>query len=256
MPSEKEADDYRTLANALPQIIWTCDAEGRLEWVNDRWLELTGLTEEQSLREKGALVAVHPDDRDQVAQCFASALATSSPSEFGYRIRMRDGASRSHFARVRPLRNERGVIARWVAAAFDMEERREAEEELRASERRFETAFHLNPQPTAITRFSDGTYLNVNDAFRKLTGYSREEEVGKPAVELGTWSAAQREAIVASVKQTGTVEFDIPFRTKDGRLLTLAIVSGRIDFEGEPCLINVATDVTERRAAEAAIRES
>jgi signal transduction histidine kinase len=102
--------------------------------------------------------------------------------------------------------------------------------------------FHLNPQPTIITRLADGMYLSVNDAFLRMTGFSREEVLGH--------------AVVPSLHAAATGEAELPFRTKSGRPLTLQVASARIDFGGEPCLVNVATDVTERLAAEASVRRS
>jgi PAS domain S-box-containing protein len=249
--------EYRAFANALPQIIWTCDATGRLDWVNDRWTKLTGLSLEESLSEKGALVAVHPDDRDEIQRRFAAAVATGEATEIEYRIRARDGSYRFHVCQIVPVRDERGAITRWVAAAFDMHDRRLAEDALRASERSFETMFHLNPQSTVVTRLADGRYLSVNDAFLAMTGYARADVVGKTAVEIGIWTAEQRDAIVAPLRREArSLLQDVPYRHKNGHAVTLEIVSARIDIGGEPCLVTVATDVTGRRLSETVMRES
>jgi PAS domain S-box-containing protein len=248
--------DYRSLANALSPVIWICDADGRLEWVNDRWTELTGLGREETLRDKGGLVAVHPDDRENLRQRFADAIATGRTRELEYRIRTRGGDHRHHVCRLVPVKNEVGVVVRWVAEAFDMHDRRQAEEALRASERRFETAFQVNPQPMMVTRFSDGMIMSVNDAFLKMTGYSADQVLGKTAAGFGVWTAERRAEIFAPLQRAETIAFELVFPAKDGRTLTVDIRSARIDFGGEPCLISAATDVTEQRATEAALRKS
>jgi PAS domain S-box-containing protein len=248
--------DYRSFANALSHIVWMCDGNGRLEWVNDRWTELTGLGREETLRDKGSLVAVHPDDREILQQRFAEAIATGSARELEYRIRTRDGDYRHCFCRVVPVKNEVGSVERWVAETFDMHDRRRAEEALRASERRFETAFQVNPQPMMVTRLSDGRFLSVNDAFLKMTGYSADQVLGKTAADFGVMSTERRAEIFSPLQRDGTISWELVYPAKDGHMLTVDIRSARIDFGGERCVINAATDVTEQRATEAALRKS
>ena len=245
---------YRALANALPQVVWTCDAQGRLDWVNDRWTELTGLSWEQS-RDKEALTAVHPEDRAAIQARFAQALSSAMPCEFEYRIRTRDGAYRYHLARVAPVRDAAGVITRWVAAAFDIHERYEAEHALRQSERRFEAVFQLNPQPVVITRIADGAFVHCNDAFLRVSGFTRDEVMGANPIALGIWSAEQRAAIVQTLREArGAIA--VPCRSKSGAIRTLQLTSAPVDFGGEPCLITVGADMTEWLASDALLRES
>jgi PAS domain S-box-containing protein len=246
----------RALANVLPQIIWTCDAQGQLEWVNDRWFEFTGLSEEETLREKGALGAVHPDDRDSLWQCWESALQTAQATELEYRIRSASGEYRWHFARVAPVRTMDGGIAHWVAAVLDIHDRRMGEEAQRASERQFNALFHVNPLPMAITRQSDGVFLLVNDAFTAFTGYSRDEVVGRSSVELGMVSRAARAEAAAISSGANGRAFELPVRVKDGRQLTLLLFSSDIEIDGVSCFVKTGIDLTQRRSMEDALRAS
>ncbi len=246
----------RALANALPQIVWTCDAQGELDWVNDRWFELTGLTARRTFTDKGALDAVHPDDRGELWRRWARAIETSTPTEFEYRIRDRRGEYRWHLGNTSPVRDARGNVVRWVAVAFDIQDRRAAEDALRASERRFETVFNLSPQPLAITREADGRFLVINDALLELLGCTREEAIGKTTVELGLWSAEERAAFIASVNSIPQRSFEATKRSMDGRALRIVLSAIRGDVDGEPCLINAITDVTGQRAIEDALRRA
>ena len=117
--------EYRMLANALPQIIWTCDARGAPRMGQRSMVRADRPERGGVAHDKGALVAVHPDDREE--------LATTSGHRRSRRRRRansstgsgtREGAYRWHLARVVPVRNEDGVITRWVAAAFDIHDRR------------------------------------------------------------------------------------------------------------------------------------
>ena len=246
--------DYRALANALPQIIWTTDAYGRLEWVNDRWYEFTGLTEEESLYNKGALEVIHPEDRAELERIWRKALETSTVCEIEYRIRRRDGVYRWHLARAAPVRDASGVITRWVSAVMDMHDRRVAEAALRDWERRFEAVFNLIPQATAVIRLRDGAHLQINEAFTRLTGFTRDDIIGESTISLGIWTAEERERYVAPIIVPGGGSTVVPLRTKDGRPLRLALSGALIDFGGEPCMITVGIDVTAQQADEAALR--
>lgn len=246
----------RALADALPHVIWACDAAGRLEWVNAHWLNLTGMSEEETLNNKGALAAVHPDDLAELDERWQRAFETMGPTEVEYRIRNRAGDYRWHLARIAPVVDVDGNAVRWVAAAFDVHDHRITEEALRASERRFETIFHLSPAPSVIARVSDGTFLDANNAFVEAAGFRRDEVVGHTALSLGLWTAEEREAFGASLAEGSERRAEAVFRTKEGRQLRVLLAIARAELGGEPCFVCVGTDVTERQAMEDALRRN
>lgn len=251
-PGKRDPDD-RALANALPHIVWTTDANGKFEWVNDRWYEFTGLSEAETFRD-GARNVIHADDLPAVRRIKRHSVATGTASDAEFRIRHRDGTYRWHLSRAVPVRDSDGAVVRWISAVVDIHDHRMAEEALHASELRFEAVFHLIPQATAIVRLSDGVHLQINDAFTRLTGYSREEIVGKSTVSLGVWTPEERAKYVAPIVAPPGGSTVVPLRAKDGRVIRLGLSSAHIQFGGEPCMITVGIDLTEQYEYESMLR--
>jgi PAS domain S-box-containing protein len=122
---------YRFLADFVPQIVWTADPEGAIDYYNRRWFEFTGLTEEVSCPSGGLRQALHPEDAERCIAGWAEAVRAGQPFESEVRLRRAaDGEWRWHLARALPMRGRSGAIVRWFGTYTDIDDQKRAAEEL------------------------------------------------------------------------------------------------------------------------------
>jgi PAS domain S-box-containing protein len=117
---------YRNLAEAIPQIVWTTGPSGGLDYCNQRWPEMSGLTFDQ-LRGWRWLSAVHPDDRADCERGWTEAVGQGLPHERECRLLMRDGSHRWHLCRALPEREEDGRIIGWLGTYTDCDDLKRAQ---------------------------------------------------------------------------------------------------------------------------------
>lgn len=120
---------FRTLAEALPQLIWTARPDGNLEYFNQRWYEFTGLTVEQSQGE-GWSRLLYPDDRERTLTAWHQAVNTGKRYETEYRLYGANGHYRWFLARGVPIYDESGKLVQWFGSCTDIENQKQAEREL------------------------------------------------------------------------------------------------------------------------------
>jgi PAS domain S-box-containing protein len=132
------------------------------------------------------------------------------------------------------------------------------ERALRSSERMFASAFRSSPDSMSINVFPDGPYLDVNDGFTRLTGYTREEALHKTNSEMNLWEdPARRAEIFSQFVRTGELrESEFRYRTKSGQIRTGHMSGALLDLDGRRCSLVVVRDVTESKAAEELLRSS
>ncbi|HVG21980.1 MAG TPA: PAS domain S-box protein [Blastocatellia bacterium] len=154
---------------------------------------------------------------------------------------------------VSPIRDEAGNIIGASKIARDITDRQRAQEALRKSEERFAKAFESSPLALTITSLKSRRLLEVNEVFTRLSGYTREEAVGRTTLELGLWArASDREAELAMVSEHGHVRsIEYRFCMKDGTERIGLLSAEQIEIGGEPCALTVIEDITEKKRAEA-----
>ena len=174
------------------------------------------------------------------------------------RYRRGDGTETFFSVDSAPIYDSEGRRVSAVAAFIDISERKRAEEALRESEERFAKAFLTSPDALVISRLADGAILEANDSFVSLSGYDRDEVIGKSPIDLGLYvDPSDRRRMLAILKERNYVrDFEFMMKRKSGETRLVAFSAEPLELRGEHCWLTVARDITERKRAEEALRES
>ncbi len=158
---------------------------------------------------------------------------------------------------IRPWHERAGEIGGVILFSEVITERKQAQEALRESEERFSKAFHSNPAMLALSTL-DGKNVDVNQAYADFLGYSREEILGKSVVDLQIVSLEERQKILDLIQRAeGSLRnAEVAVRVRDGSLRHILLSVDTISLGGVPHRLTTLLDITERKQAEAALRES
>ena len=188
----KSEERFRAMANAIPNIAWSADAAGRVDYLNAWWHQYTGLTAEQSLG-NGFLVAIHPDDVESTAQAWQKGVENGETEELECRIRRAsDGSYRWHLGRGTPIRDANGKVVCWFGTCTDIEELKQAQARAAERETWFHTLFDTIPLSVVLIDPHSRKLLQFNDAAAENLGYTREEFAKLAIDEIDAVSSPQQ----------------------------------------------------------------
>src|SRR6202790_1046151 len=140
----RQGPDIRRVLDTIPTLAWSAPSDGPAYFFNRRWLDFTGLSVEQA-RDWGWTVALHPDDLKGLLDYWRSVLASREPGEIEGRLRRFDGVYRWFLFRATPSFDRDGGVVKWFGTNTDIEDRKRAEEALRATERNLRLIFDTIP---------------------------------------------------------------------------------------------------------------
>ena len=127
---------WRTMTEALPNLVWTDLPDGQCDWLSTQWSKYTGIPESELLGLRWLETVIHPDDRERTMQCWQAACADEGNYDLEYRIRRHDGAYHWFKTRGVPIRDNEGKIVYWFGTCTDIEDIKRLETALREADRR------------------------------------------------------------------------------------------------------------------------
>ena len=259
--ARKQAErEIHALVDAIPQFVWMMHPDGSSYYGNRRWRDYTNMTSQQ-YQGDGWLQAIHPDDRQRTLEAWQTSIHTGTPFETEQRLRNgTSGAYRWFLARAMPHKDAQGTTLKWVGTSTDIDDRKRAEQQLKASEENLRVLAETVPQLVWTTR-PDGLVEYWNQRWYDYSGSSPEQSSGHGWNQFLHPDDYQHTLTVWRHALATGEPYEIEYRLKDGQTGTyrwfLARGTPVRDETGQIVKwFGTCTDIDEQKRTEEALRQS
>jgi PAS domain S-box-containing protein len=234
---------YRSLAEAIPHIVWTADPQGNVDSLNRRWFEYTGLSQATSW-----LGAVHPAEVERAEATWTTSVRTGRPLQLEVRLRRSDGRYRWHLCRAEPEGGPSGATAAWLGTFTDIEEQKRSQSRLRE----LKETLDVVADGVFVFDWERWRHLYVNGGAEALLGIQRQELLAlRPFSFMASSEGSLRERcepLCAGREVALTIEGS--FERPDGGVVPVELLIQALPGAEECKLVAVARDITWRKKSE------
>ena len=252
----RSEQEFRSLAESMPQIVWSTRPDGWNTYFNQQWVTYTGLSQEES-RGEGWIIPFHPDDRQRAWDAWQRATRYRDTYALECRLRRADGVYRWWLVRGVPLLGDNDEIIKWFGTCTDIEQLKVAEQRLKESEAKFSGIISISAD-AIISIDEDQRITLFNDGAESIFGYARAEALGAPFDILipERFHAEHRHHLAAfaggptTSRQMGERLATIMGRRKSGEEFPAEAATSRLEVGGRPILTVALRDITHRKRVE------
>lgn len=249
---EQSEKEFRSLAESMPQIVWTTSPEGQNVYLNQQWVDYTGLSLEESYGD-GWIRPFHPEDQQRAWETWQTAVQTKSVYKLECRLRKYDGTYQWYLIRGVPQIGNNGETVKWYGTCTDIEELKQSGRIIK-KEKEFSDSI-INSLPGIFCLFDEnGKFLRWNKELERISGYSEQEiSTMNPLQFFSDEDAPLISQKIEEVFRSGGSSAEARLITKTRNKNPIYFKGILRSYENMACLIGI--DITERKLAEIQLKE-
>ena len=238
--------NYETFFNTIDDFLFVLDENATILHVNDKVYERLGYRQEEIIGQ--SVLMVHPPERREEAARIVGEMLAGKAHSCPVPLITKTGSYIPVETRVN--------YGTWDGKPMIFGVTKDISQ-LTISEEKFSKVFRLNPSACGLNDMKTGEYLEVNDAFYSLLGFTKEEVIGKTALGLGILTPNAKESIIQRARELGkSLNIEADLTAKDGSVKHVLLSAENIVIQDQEVRFTIVHDITERRKTEEALKES
>ncbi len=250
--AEEEYKKFKTISDRSNSGNAISDLNGKILYLNDSFARMHGYSPSECLGKH--LSMFHTEQQmPSIIESMETLVRTGSFETLELWHKRRDETVFPTLMNGALISDDRGAPLLLSTSVIEITEQKKAEQDLLDREELFKKLFYIAPDSMAISRVEDGIYVDVNQKFTELTGYSAEEILGRTSIDIGLWLNPQDfKHLYDNISRTGKLEnFEAQFRVKDGRIKTGLLSAAIMELNKVPHVLGVVRDIDDLKKAQA-----